>query len=262
MGDGAGKPGDKDGAGKPAVPKRKPSNRKIAEKGIDCDAIPKTDELSKESCVAKKLPLLACARKAGVVDKIKKCAELRDLKTRKVKKKLVKFAQKVKGIDFSKNDEATNKKKSKYEKAVLKLFKAVSGIFTYNKDDSRLRRKLAEDVSYSVQADLETNSDDDADAAAEVDAAAVSDELKADEDFTGVTIEAPAVEVEEVEVEEVEEVDESDNQGGEGDNDGGEGDNDGGEGDNDGGEGEGPQVAGGVANALATATILCACMHF
>merc|ERR1711981_1452626 len=101
-------------------PKRK--KRDIAQKGTDCTKIPKKADLDKTKCVANKDRLWACAKKS--LEQVKQCAVLRKLKTRKIKKKLVRFAQKVKGIDFS-NDA----KKAKYEKAVLKLFKAVSGLF-------------------------------------------------------------------------------------------------------------------------------------
>merc|ERR1712032_1272922 len=50
---------------------------------------------------------------------------------------------------------------------------------------------------------LNTNSDEDADAGKAVDDAAIAAELKKDDDFKDVTVEAPTVTVEEVEVEEV-----------------------------------------------------------
>merc|ERR1712187_869568 len=103
------------------------------------------------------------------------------------------------------DDEATRKKKEKHEKTVLKLFKAVSGIFTYTKQGSRMRRKLNAGVSYTVSADLQTNSETEADAATSAGATAVSEELKQDEDFADVTVEAPDVVVEEVDVVEIEE---------------------------------------------------------
>merc|ERR1712032_282606 len=154
-----------DGAKKP-VRKKRP----VAQKGTDCTKIPKKADLDKDKCVANKDRLWACAKRS--LEQVKQCATLRKLKTRKIKKKLVKFAQKVKGIDFS-NDE----KKAKYEKTVLKLFKAVSGIFTYNKDGARMRRKLEGAASYTVSADLNTNSDEDADAG-KADDAAIAAELK------------------------------------------------------------------------------------
>jgi len=192
--DGGKKPEDgkkPDGAKKP-VRKKRP----VAQKGTDCTKIPKKADLDKDKCVANKDRLWACAKRS--LEQVKQCATLRKLKTRKIKKKLVKFAQKVKGIDFS-NDE----KKAKYEKTVLKLFKAVSGIFTYKKDGARMRRKLEGAASYTVSADLNTNSDEDADAGKAVDDAAIAAELKKDDDFKDVTVEAPTVTVEEVEVEEV-----------------------------------------------------------
>merc|ERR1712187_810364 len=137
--------------------------------------------------------LWACASKSKIGEKITKCGDLRKKKARTIKRKLVRFAQKVKGIDFDKDDEATRKKKEKYEKTVLKLFKAVSGIFMYTKQGSRMRRKLNAGVSYTVSADLQTNSETEADAATSVAATAVSDELKQDGDFAEVTVEAPNV---------------------------------------------------------------------
>merc|ERR1712025_170907 len=93
-----------------------------------------------------------------------------------VTKKQVKFAQKIQGIDFSKDDEATEA------------------------PTRRLRRKLDDhaSVSYSVQAELDSN---DPDAATEVAPTAISDALQDDDAFSAVTIEAPTVEVEEVQVE-------------------------------------------------------------
>jgi len=181
--------------------KRKP--RKIAEKGSNCAAIPEKAKLSKDNCVTLKMSLFACANKAGFADKIKKCAQLRNLKTKQIKRKLVKFAQKVKGIDFGKDDEATKKKKAKYEKAVLKLYKAISGVFTYTKDTSRMRRKLATGATYTVSADLTTDTDAEADGASAVDAAAVSAELNNDVDFKDVEVQAASVKLEEVDVEEI-----------------------------------------------------------
>merc|ERR1719181_2050060 len=181
--------------------KRQP--RKIAEKGSNCAAIPEKAKLSKDNCVTLKMSLIACANKAGLADKIKKCAQLRNLKTKQIKRKLVKFAQKVKGIDFGKDDEATKKKKAKYEKAVLKLYKAISGVFTYTKDTSRMRRKLANGASYTVSADLTTDTDAEADGASAVDAAAVSAELKNDVDFKDVEVQAASVELQEEDVEEI-----------------------------------------------------------
>lgn len=189
----------KDGSGSGG--KRKP--RKVAEKGSNCAAIPEKAKLSKDNCVTLKMSLFACANKAGLADKIKKCAQLRNLKTKKIKRKLVKFAQKVKGIDFGKDDEATKKKKAKYEKAVLKLYKAISGVFTYTKDTSRMRRKLQVGANYVVTADLTTDTDAEADGASAVDAAAVSAELKNDEDFKDVEVQAANVKLQEVDVEEI-----------------------------------------------------------
>merc|ERR1712025_1384316 len=58
--------------------------------------------------------------------------------------------------------------------------------------------KLDASVSYSVQAELDSN---DPDAATDVAPTAISDALQDDEAFSAVTIEAPTVEFEEVQVE-------------------------------------------------------------
>jgi len=194
------------GSTKPPSGELKRKVRKIATKGTDCGKIPENAKLTKKDCEEKKESLLACAKKAG--DKVKTCAKLRKLKTRKIKKKRVKFAQKLKGIDFSKPDDPkTIKKKAKYEETVLKLYKATSGVFTYTEDKSRARRKLSGEKTYTANADLDTNSDADSDDAKKVSASAVAEELKKDEDFKDVTVEGSAVEVEEIEVEEIVEED-------------------------------------------------------
>merc|ERR1712025_698119 len=88
-----------------------------------------------------------------------------------VTKKQVKFAQKIQGIDFSKDDEATEA------------------------PTRRLRRKLDDhaSVSYSVQAELDSN---DPDAATDVAPTAISDALQDDDAFSAVAIEASTVQVE------------------------------------------------------------------
>merc|ERR1712151_1112662 len=61
---------------------------------------------------------------------------------------------------------------------------------------------LNDGTSFTVDADLSTNSDAEADEAKQEAATAVSEELKTDADFQGVTVEASNIKVEDVQVEE------------------------------------------------------------
>merc|ERR1711881_803704 len=133
---------------------------------------------------------------------IEKCAGLRKLKTRKIKKKLVSMWQQVKGIDFNKDDEATQMKKAKYEKIVLKVFKAISGVFTYTKKNSHIRRRLSDGISYEVTADVYSGRPAEEVAMMDV-RTPIVEELKKDDDLKDVKVDVSSVSMRQVEVVEI-----------------------------------------------------------
>merc|ERR1712072_1430735 len=176
--------------------------KKIAEKGTNCGRIPDESALSKASCETFEEAMMACANKAGLGARIKKCAALRKLKTRKIKKKLVTMSQQVKGIDFNKDDEAPQMKKAKYEKIVLKVFKAISGVFTYTKKNSRMRRRLSDGISYEVTADVYSGRPAEEVAMMDV-RTPIVEELKKDDDLKDVKVDVSSVSMRQVEVVEI-----------------------------------------------------------
>lgn len=146
--------------------------------------------------------MMACANKAGLGARIKKCAALRKLKTRKIKKKLVNVLQQVKGIDFNQDDEAAQMKKAKYEKIVLKVFKAISGVFTYTKKNNRMRRRLSDGISYEVTADVYSGRPEEEIAMMDV-MTPIVEELKKDDDLKDVRVDVTSISISEVEVVEI-----------------------------------------------------------
>jgi len=176
--------------------------KKIAEKGTNCGKIPDESALSKASCETFEEAMMACANKAGLGTRIKKCAALRKLKTRKIKKKLVNMSQQVEGIDFNNDDEAAQMKKAKYEKIVLKVFKAISGVFTYTKKNSHMRRRLSDGISYEVTADVYSGRPEEEIAMMDV-MTPIVEELKKDDDLKDVRVDGTSVGISEVEVIEI-----------------------------------------------------------